>query len=62
MTLDAALGSVAEFDAFVASCHESGIKVFLDVIGHGLVNESKWVASNPEWFAGGSWGMVRTAR
>ena len=58
MTLDASLGSVAEFDAFVEACHGAGIKVFLDVIGHGLVNESKWVASNPEWFAGGSWGMV----
>ena len=57
MTLDASLGSVAEFDAFVEACHGAGIKVFLDVIGHGLVNESKWVASNPEWFAGGSWGM-----
>ncbi len=58
ITLDDALGSVDDFDAFVTACHDAGIKVFLDVIGHGLVNESKWVASNPEWFAGGSWGMV----
>ena len=58
MTLDAALGSVAEFDAFVAACHAADIKVFLDVIGHGLVNESAWVKAHPDWFAGGSWGMV----
>lgn len=58
MTLDDTLGSVTDFDAFVSACHDAGIKVFLDVIGHGLVNESKWVANHPEWFSGGSWGMV----
>ena len=58
ITLDDELGSVDDFDTFVTACHDAGIKVFLDVIGHGLVNESKWVSSNPEWFSGGSWGMV----
>jgi hypothetical protein len=57
-TLDNSLGSVDDFDAFVTECHNAGIRVFLDVIGHGLVNESKWVASHPDWFAGGSWGMI----
>jgi hypothetical protein len=57
-TLDEALGSVDDFDAFVAACHEAGIRVFLDVIGHGLVNTSLWIQREPDWFAGGSWGMT----
>jgi hypothetical protein len=57
-TLDTTLGSVDDFDSFITACHDANIKVFLDVIGHGLVNNSKWVMNNPEWFAGGSWGMV----
>ena len=56
--LDLGLGTAAEFHAFVAACHDAGVKVFLDVIGHGLVNESPYVRDHPEWFAGGSWGMV----
>jgi hypothetical protein len=55
---DPALGTPAEFKAFVDACHAAGIKVMLDVIGHGLVNESHWVAEHPQWFAGGSWGMT----
>jgi len=56
-TLDSSLGSAAEFDAFVDACHAAGVKVFLDVIGHGLVNDSAIVAQHPSWFSGGSWGM-----
>lgn len=57
-TLDLTLGSVVDFDDFISTCHNANIKVFLDVIGHGLVNESKWITDHPEWFSGGSWGMV----
>jgi len=56
--LDARLGSDADFGAFVAAAHAAGVRVFLDVIGHGLVNESAYVGAHPGWFAGGSWGMV----
>ena len=56
--LDPALGPAADFAALVAACHAAGIRVFLDVIGHGLVNESHYVAEHPAWFSGGSWGMV----
>ena len=56
--LDARLGPAADFAAFVDAAHAAGIRVFLDVIGHGLVNESRYVADNPDWFAGGSWGMT----
>lgn len=32
--------------------------VVQDVIGHGLVNQSHYIAEHPEWFLGGSWGMT----
>lgn len=57
-TLDPALGPPEGFTAFVEAAHAAGIKVFLDVIGHGLVNDSSIVAQHPAWFKGGSWGMV----
>ena len=57
-SLDVTLGTAQEFGDFVAACHAAGIKVFLDVIGHGLVNESPYVKQHPDWFAGGSWGMT----
>lgn len=57
-TIDPTLGTPEDFTTFVTACHTANIKVFLDVIGHGLVNESKWIKLHPEWFNGGSWGMV----
>jgi hypothetical protein len=56
--LDPRLGAPEEFAAFVAAAHAAGVKVMCDVIGHGLVNESHYVVEHPEWFKGGSWGMV----
>lgn len=55
--LDPRLGAPTEFAAFVAAAHAAGVRVFCDVIGHGLVNESHYVSEHPEWFNGGSWGM-----
>ena len=49
-TLDPRLGTAAEFRAFVAECHGAGIKVFLDVVGVGVVPNSSYVALDPEFF------------
>jgi glycosidase len=56
--LDPGMGTEEEFQAFVDACHAADVKVFLDVIGHGLVNESHYIQEHPTWFSGGSWGMV----
>lgn len=55
--LDPALGSEQDFADVVTACHALNIRVLLDVIGHGVVNESPLVAQHPDWFSGGSWGM-----
>lgn len=55
--LDPTLGGETEFSALVDSAHAHGIRVFLDVVSHGVVGESPLVADHPEWFEGGSWGM-----
>ena len=56
--LDPRLGAPEEFAAFVEAAHAAGVRVMCDVIGHGLVNESHYVAEHPTWFKGGSWGMI----
>lgn len=55
--LDPTLGGAAELKALVDSAHAHGIRVFLDVVSHGVVRDSPLVADHPEWFDGGSWGM-----
>lgn len=55
---DPALGTAAEFKQLIAEAHHRGIRVFLDVITHGLMQSSPIVLNHPEWFSGGSWGMV----
>jgi hypothetical protein len=56
--IDPSLGTPEDFKAFVDAAHARGIKVFLDVITHGLMPESSVVKNHPDWFRGGSWGMV----
>lgn len=55
--LDPRLGSEADFGALVEQFHFHGIRVFLDVITHGVMSDSPLVANHPDWFSGGSWGM-----
>lgn len=55
--IDPSLGTEADFRDFIESAHSHGIKVFLDVITHGVMEDSPLVKEHPEWFAGGSWGM-----
>jgi len=58
MIVDPTLGTDAEFRNLIKTAHENGIKVFLDVITHGLMPESAFVKEHPDWFKGGSWGMT----
>jgi hypothetical protein len=56
--LDPTLGSAEQFKAMIDEAHRRGIRVFLDVITHGVMPESSLVKRHPNWFRGGSWGMM----
>ena len=56
--LDSSLGDAAAFKRLIDTAHAYGIKVFLDVITHGIMAGSPLITDKPEWFKGGSWGMI----
>ncbi len=56
--LDPTLGTPAEFKALIGEAHRRGIRIFLDVITHGVMNDSPLIREHPHWFRGGSWGMT----
>lgn len=56
--LDPTLGDAAAFKRLIDTAHEYGIKVFLDVITHGVMSGSPLIEAKPQWFKGGSWGMI----
>jgi hypothetical protein len=56
--LDPTLGTSDEFKKLVDEAHGHGIKIFLDVITHGLMKDSPIIQDRPTWFRGGSWGMT----
>jgi len=59
---DPSLGTPRDFDSMVDTFHKHGIKVFLDVITHGVMKGSPLLRKHPEWFKEngkkGSWGMI----
>jgi hypothetical protein len=55
---DPTLGTAAEFKKLIDEAHRRGIKVFLDVITHGVMQGSPVIKAHPSWFRGGSWGMT----
>ncbi len=57
-SVDPSLGSVKELKSLVAEAHNHDIKVFFDVITHGVMDYSPLIKEHPEWFKGGSWGMT----
>ncbi len=56
--LDPTLGTEEDFKSLVATAHKNGIYLFVDVITHGVMPESDLITEHPDWFSGGSWGMV----
>lgn len=56
--LDPALGTAADFRALIAEAHARGIRIFLDVITHGVVDGSPLITEHPDWFKGSTWGMT----
>jgi Alpha amylase, catalytic domain len=54
--IDPALGGAEGLERLVSAAHALGIRVFLDVVTHGVTNTS--VREHPGWFRGGSWGMT----
>ena len=55
---DPTLGTAEQFKGLIDEAHRRGIKVFLDVITHGLMEGSPVIQQHPSWFRGGSWGMT----
>lgn len=55
---DPTLGTADEFKQLIDDAHSRGIKIFLDVITHGLMQDSPVIKAHPAWFRGGSWGMT----
>ena len=55
---DPTLGTSEEFMELIDEAHRRGIRVFLDVITHGLMKDSTVIKAHPAWFRGGSWGMT----
>lgn len=56
-SLDHTLGTPEDFKGMVDEFHKHGIKVFLDIITHGVMKYSPLVSEKPHWFKGESWGM-----
>jgi len=56
--IDPSLGSEEDFRDLIQEAHKYGIKVFLDVITHGVMNYSHLVKEHPDWFSGSSWRMI----
>lgn len=57
--IDPTLGTPEEFQAFIEEAHRRGIKVFLDVITHGVMNNSPLIQKHPRWFRAAGWGIAR---
>jgi len=57
-SIDPSLGTPQEFKALIDEFHKYDIKVFLDAITHGVMDDSPLVKEYPHWFKGRSWGMT----
>ncbi|MGH9615427.1 MAG: alpha-amylase family glycosyl hydrolase, partial [Acidobacteriaceae bacterium] len=55
---DPTLGTAQQFHSLIRDAHDRGIRVFLDVITHGLMEDSPLVKAHPNWFRGSTWGMA----
>jgi len=57
-SIEPTLGTPQEFKEMIAEFHRHDIKVFLDVITHGVMSYSPLVKEKPLWFKGESWNMT----
>lgn len=55
---DPTLGTAREFQFLISEAHDRKIRIFLDVITHGLMQDSPIVKAHPNWFRGSTWGMA----
>ena len=55
--IDPTLGSEQDFKDLISTAHEHGIRVFIEVVAHGVMKDSPLVKARPDWFKGESWGM-----
>ena len=56
--LEPTLGTEQDFRDLINEAHKYNIKIFLDVVTHGIVNYSSLVSDHPGWFYGSSWRMA----
>ena len=56
--IDPVLGTPGEYKEFIDAAHAHGMRVFLDVITHGVMADSPIIKEHPDWFRGASWGMI----
>jgi hypothetical protein len=56
--LDPSLGTPEEFKAMIDEAHRRGIKIFLDVLTTGVMENSPVRKRHPQWFQGRTWGLT----
>jgi len=57
-SIEPTLGTPKDLKDLVDEFHRNGIKVFLDIITHGVMSYSPLIMEKPLWFKGGSWNMT----
>lgn len=55
--IDPRLGTPDDLADLVGAAHAHGIRMFLDVISHGVLHDSPLVQEHPDWFTSSSWEM-----
>ncbi len=55
---DPTLGTEEQFKTLIDEAHRRGIKIFLDIKTHGVMNYSPLVKKHPSWFRGSHWRMA----
>lgn len=56
--IEPALGTPVDLKELIRAAHSHDIRIFLDVISHGVLADSSLVQEHPAWFRGSSWDMA----